>query len=289
MNDMAKELKRIVCVIAGNTIMAMGSGIFVIRSGLMTGGATGLGIAVSRFTGMPVAAAVGALNITLFLAGVWFLGRTFAWTAIISTFYFPVALGQIQALVTSPITDDIMLSAIIGGMLTGLGIGIVIRAGASTGGMDIPPLILKKKMGIPVSISIYVLDCGILLLQMVFSDLETALYSLILILVYTIVIDKISTIGLNQMQAKIISEKYEKINSAIHTRLDRGTTLVSMRGGFMKNDTYEIMVVLSGRELVKLNELVMEYDPGAFIIINKVNEVRGRGFTLRKKHTSVNC
>ena len=86
MNDMAKELKRIVCVVVGNTIMAMGSGIFVIRSGLMTGGATGLGIAVSRFTGMPVAAAVGALNITLFLAGVWFLGRTFAWTAIISTF-----------------------------------------------------------------------------------------------------------------------------------------------------------------------------------------------------------
>lgn len=289
MNDMAKELKRIVCVVVGNTIMAMGSGIFVIRSGLMTGGATGLGIAVSRFTGMPVAAAVGALNITLFLAGVWFLGRTFAWTAIISTFYFPVALGQIQALVTSPITDDIMLSAIIGGMLTGLGIGIVIRAGASTGGMDIPPLILKKKMGIPVSISIYVLDCGILLLQMVFSDLETALYSLILILVYTIVIDKITTIGLNQMQAKIISEKYEEINRAIQTRLDRGTTLVSMKGGYMKNDTYEIMVVLSGRELVKLNELVMEYDPGAFIIINKVNEVRGRGFTLRKKHTSLNC
>ena len=182
-----------------------------------------------------------------------------------------------------------MLSAIIGGMLTGLGIGIVIRAGASTGGMDIPPLILKKKMGIPVSISIYVLDCGILLLQMVFSDLETALYSLILILVYTIVIDKITTIGLNQMQAKIISEKYEEINRAIQTRLDRGTTLVSMKGGYMKNDTYEIMVVLSGRELVKLNELVMEYDPGAFIIINKVNEVRGRGFTLRKKHTSLNC
>ena len=159
----------------------------------------------------------------------------------------------------------------------------MLRAGASTGGMDIPPLILNKKLGIPVSASIYVADVTILLLQMTFSSLEKALYSLILILVYTTVIDKIMTIGTQQMQAKIISTHYEEINQAIQTRLDRGTTLLAMKGGYLKQNSYEVMVVLSNRELVKLNQLVMEFDPKAFMIINKVNEVRGRGFTLRKK------
>ncbi|MEY8336609.1 YitT family protein [Lachnospiraceae bacterium 62-35] len=292
MNDITKDIRKnttktawqIVCVIIGNTIMALGSGGFVIPSGLMTGGATGLGIAVGHFTHIPVALAVGVLNLILFFIGAWTLGKAFALTTMASTFYFPVALGQVQALIKEPITQDPMLAAITGGMLTGLGIGIVIRAGSSTGGLDIPPLIMKKKLGIPVSVSMYILDCAVLLVQMTFSSLEMALYSLILILVYTVVIDKITTIGLNQMQVKIISREYETINQAIQTVLDRGTTLVSVKGGYMKKETYEIMVILSGRELVKLNELVMDYDPQAFMVINKVNEVRGRGFTLHKKH-----
>lgn len=285
MENAEKALKRLMWVIIGNTIMALGSGGFVIPSGLMTGGSTGLGIAVNHFAGIPIALTVGCLNILLFFAGYMILGRTFALTAMISTFYFPIALANVQRFITGPLTSDPMLAAVIGGMLTGLGIGLVIRAGASTGGMDIPPLILKKKMGIPVSVSMYVLDCGILVAQMVFSNLETALYGLVLVLIYTIVIDKVSAIGLTQMQAKIISEKYEEISEAVQRQLDRGTTLLSIKGGWKKNDTYAVMVVLSGRELVKLNELVMEYDPGAFMVINKVNEVRGRGFTMRKKHT----
>ncbi len=229
---------------------------------------------------------MGVLNLALFIAGAMILGKTFALTTIVSTFYFPVALGHIEALVTQPFTGDPMLATIIGGLVAGLGIGIVLRAGSSTGGMDIPPLILKKKMGIPVSVTIYVADCTILLIQLTFSSLEKALYSLVLVMIYTAVIDKIMTIGLNQMQVKIISEKYEAINEAIQTKLDRGTSLLYMKGGHSKNDTFEVMVVLSGRELVKLNELVLEYDPHAFMIINKVNEVRGRGFTLRKKDTA---
>ena len=181
-------------------------------------------------------------------------------------------------------TSDPMLAAVAGGLLTGLGIGMVIRAGASTGGMDIPPLILKKKIGLPVSVGLYAFDCLILLAQMIFSNLETALYGLVLVLIYTIVIDKVSAIGLTQMQAKIISEKHDEISQAIQTELDRGTTFLAVKGGWKKNDTYAVMVVLSGRELVKLNELVMRYDPNAFMIVSKVNEVRGRGFTMKKKH-----
>ena len=284
MENVQKTIKRLIWVFLGNTIMALGSGVFVIPNGLMTGGSTGLGIAVNHFAGIPIALTVGALNILLFFAGYWILGKTFAFTAMISTFYFPVALAHVQQLVPEAVTSDPMLAAVAGGLLTGLGIGMVIRAGASTGGMDIPPLILKKKIGLPVSVGLYAFDCLILLAQMIFSNLETALYGLVLVLIYTIVIDKVSAIGLTQMQAKSISEKHDEISQAIQTELDRGTTFLAVKGGWKKNDTYAVMVVLSGRELVKLNELVMRYDPNAFMIVSKVNEVRGRGFTMKKKH-----
>lgn len=278
-----KNLKTIVSVFAGNTILAFGIGAFLMKAQLMMGGGTGIALAFNHYLKLPVSSIVGVLNIVMFVVGALVLGRKFALTTIISTFYFPVILAYVEKTITAPLTEDLMLATLISGLVIGLGIGIVLRAGASTGGMDIPPLILNKKLGIPVSASIYVADVTILLLQMTFSSLEKALYSLILILVYTTVIDKIMTIGTQQMQAKIISTHYEEINQAIQTRLDRGTTLLAMKGGYLKQNSYEVMVVLSNRELVKLNQLVMEFDPKAFMIINKVNEVRGRGFTLRKK------
>ena len=202
---------------------------------------------------------------------------------IISTFYSPFILEMVQQLIPEPLTQDIMLATIIGGLLVGLGMGMVLRVGASTGGMDIPPLLLKKKAGIPVGVSMYAFDFAILAVQATFAGLERMLYSVILIIIYTVVIDKIMTLGTSQIQAKIISERYEEINRAIQQRLDRGTTLIAMKGGYLGRESYEIMIVLGTRELPRLSELVTEYDPKAFMVVNKVSEVRGRGFTLGKR------
>ena len=278
-----KRFVTIGSVFLGNTISALGIGGFLIPAGMMMGGATGIGLAVNHYTGLPVSAALAVLNVVLFVVGAAVLGKAFALMTIISTFYSPFILEMVQQLIPEPLTQDIMLATIIGGLLVGLGMGMVLRVGASTGGMDIPPLLLKKKAGIPVGVSMYAFDFAILAVQATFAGLERMLYSVILIIIYTVVIDKIMTLGTSQIQAKIISERHDEINRAIQQRLERGTTRIAMKGGYLGRESYEIMIVLGTRELPRLSELVTEYDPKAFMVVNKVSEVRGRGFTLGKR------
>ena len=171
-----------------------------------------------------------------------------------------------------------------GGLLIGIGIGIVIRAGASTGGMDIPPLVLNKKLGINVSVSLYVFDFTILILQMFFSNREQILYGILLVCIYTFALEKVLIMGKSKTQVEIVSDKYKEINELITTKFDRGTTLYNANGGFTGNSTCAVLTVINKRELFAIQEAVMKVDPAAFIIISQVNEVKGRGFTLQKKY-----
>lgn len=279
------EYEKIITVLAGNTLYALAVSLFILPNGLITGGTTGLALVAQYKLGIPIAAFVGVFNVVMFVAGAAVLGKAFAFTTIISTFYYPFILGVFEGLFgSSPLTGDTMLATVFAGLLIGAGIGMVIRAGASTGGMDIPPLILNKKFRLPVSMTMSVFDCLILLTQMVFAGKEKILYGILLVLLYTMVLDKVLMIGQNQMQVKIISEQCEIISEAIQNRMDRGTTLLLIEGGHLRKASYAVLTVVSGRELSKLNELVMGLDSNAFMIINQVSEVRGRGFTLHKEY-----
>ena len=166
-----KTAKKIFGILIGNFILAFGIAAFVLPQGLITGGVTGISIVLRHYFDMDLNVAVWILDVVLFLMGAAVMGKKFALTVIVSTATFPMflsILNNIPALQT--MTQDRLLSAIYAGILMGLAIGIVIRQGASTGGMDIPPLILNKKFGIPVAFSLYVGDFIILLLQAFFSD-----------------------------------------------------------------------------------------------------------------------
>ena len=160
----------------------------------------------------------------------------------------------------------------------------MIRSGASTGGMDIPPLVLQKRFKFPVSVSMYVFDVAILLSQLLFRDREKILYGIIMVMVYTVILDKMLMMGKKQVQAKIISEKYAEINIAVQEQLDRGTTLFQIEGGHLRKPSMAVITVVSGRELQKLNRIVMDIDSEAFMVVHQVGEVRGRGFTDVKRH-----
>lgn len=182
------------------------------------------------------------------------------------------------------LTEDPLLATVLAGLMIGASIGVVIRAGASTGGMDIPPLVLQKKLHIPVSVSLYVFDCLILLLQALFSNVEQVLYGLVMVLLYTLTLNKTLLLGTGQMQLKVVSKKYGEISQAIQRQVDRGTTLFQSMGGFEQEQGCTVMTVVDRRELPKLTELVTEIDPDAFMVVNQVNEVRGRGFTSPKRY-----
>ena len=177
-----------------------------------------------------------------------------------------------------------MLCAVFAGLIIGFSLGIVIRSGASTGGTDIPPLVLKKKFGIPVSATLYVMDFTILVSQLAFQDREKILYALVMVMIYTVVVDKVLVSGTKQIQVKIISDRCEEISRRIQEELDRGVTLLHTQGGHMRKEAFTILTVVSGRELMKLNEIVTQADDKAFMIVNQVSEVRGRGFTLTKMY-----
>lgn len=270
------SLKRIMWVLIGNTIYSCGIAAFVLPNDLITGGTTGIALILEHYFGLPIGLSVAIFNIVMFILAILILGKSFALTALISTFYFPWILSQFQKVqFIQNMTDDFLLGSIFAGLMLGLGVGLVIRAGASTGGMDIPPLILNKKFGLPVSIGLYVFDFTILIIQMSFRDKERILYGILLVLIYSTLVDKVLLMGKTQMQVKIISDHYEEINKVIQEKLDRGSTFFKTESGYLRKDSFAIMTVVSSRELPKLNELVLEIDKQAFIVINQVNEVMG--------------
>lgn len=279
------SLFQILMILLGNTAYCLGITLFILPTGIITGGTTGLGLFFQHAFGLPLGLFVAAFNIIMFLLGAWVLGRSFALTTILSTFYYPLIFQILSTVFDGVIlTTDPTLATICAGLLIGAGIGLVIRAGASTGGMDIPPLVLNHYTGFPISISLYAFDVLILLLQIFFSNTEQVLYGILLVLIYSVTLDQVLVFGNSKVEVKIISPRYEEINLAIRTRLDRGVTLIDGAGGFTGKGTRIVLTVLSNRELVQLNRLVAEIDSDAFMVISQVNEVRGRGFTLDKKY-----
>lgn len=285
MKKYAGLAKNISLVILGNTIYALAVVVFILPNSLITGGTTGLALLFYHQFSVPIALFISIFNLLMFLLGAVILGRVFALTTLVSTFYYPFILEVLQNIsFLQGMTSDHLLSAIYAGIMIGLSIGIVIRAGASTGGMDIPPLVLNKKFGFSISVVMYGFDFSILLSQMFFANREQVLYGILLVLIYTGVLDKVLLLGQSRTQVKIISERYLEINQMIIQCLDRGSTLMQAETGYQRKNSFVVLTVISNRELHKLNELVLSIDPKAFMIINQVNEVKGRGFSMEKHY-----
>lgn len=282
------NFKHLFLIFLGNTIYALAVVMFLLPNGLITGGTTGMGIAMEHYFGINISSFVMIFNVTMFLLGLYVLGKKFALTTLVSTFYYPFILGIFEDIpALQNITTDKMLATVCTGIMIGVGIGVVIRAGASTGGMDIPPLVLNKKFGIPVSVSMYVFDFTILIVQMLFSSKEECIYGILLVLIYTVVLDKTMFVGTQRTEVKIVSDHYEEITKMVQEKLDRGVTLLEAETGYLRKDQKMIMTVISNRELVTLKQEVGRIDPQAFIVVGLVNEVRGRGFSLEKEYKKI--
>ena len=275
--------KNILLVLAGNALYALAVDMFVLPCGLITGGTTGLALAARYWFDVPVAGFVLVSNIIMFVVGALAMGRWFAFNTALSTFCYPLFLDLFARIPgIDGFTRDPMLGTIFAGVLIGVAIGLVIGAGASSGGMDIPPIVLNKYFGLPVGAVMYLLDFVILIGQMVFADKEQILYGILLVLLYTVILEKVSVLGHSKIQVKILSEKNDDIRRIILRVLDRGCTVLHAQTGYTVTERDMLLTVVTNRELAKLNHLVLETDPQAFIVISSVNEVHGRGFTLQK-------
>ena len=285
MKNKKKLFVQALIIMAGLSLYSAGVALFILPLDMIAAGTTGMALVAQKLWGIPLSTFIAVFNVMMFVLGWAELGRDFAFSTLVATFYFPFALDSATAIVGDLVlTRDPMLCAVCAGVIIGFSLGIVIKAGASTGGTDIPPLVLKKRLNIPIPVTMYVTDFVVLIAQMAFGDKERILYALVMVMVYTVVLDKVLMMGTKQIQAKIVSEKFEKLSAAIQEKMDRGTTLLSMEGGHTRKKTMMVLVIVSGRELNKLNSLVSEVDDKAFMIVNQVGEVRGRGFTLKKEY-----
>ena len=267
-------LKTLPIVAFGNAVMAAGIVLFVLPSGLITGGTTGLGIVTQHLTGLSIPVFTAIFNVAMFLLGLVCLGKTFAATTLVSTFLSPVMLAVMQRIVGDfVLCEDLLMNVLFGGLTVGIAIAIVVRAGSSTGGMDIP-----------VSKSLYVFDFLIVCGQALIVAPDMLLYGVLMVMVYTVVIDKMMAMGDAQIQLQIVSPEADAIRQAILQDVDRGVTLLHGQTGYFQRETDVLFTIISPRERHRTEQLIRKIDPHAFIIISHVTRVSGGGFSLPKRH-----
>ena len=272
-------------ILFGNALYSLAVALFLEPSGLITGGATGIALAIGRLTGLPVSGLLLFINLAMLVWGWAVLGRAFALNTLASSVLSPAFLGLFEGLLAGRVlTEDIFLCTVFAGLGIGVALGLVIRSGASTGGLDIPPLVLNKWFKLPVSATMLTFDIAVLLMQAMFSPVQQVLYGVVMVLIHTIVMDKMLMLGASRTEVKIVSSQSDALCAAILAQLDRGVTILHGEGGYTREPSAVLLSIVSNRELPRLEKLAHSIDPTCFLIVSHVTEVSGRGFSLDKDY-----
>lgn len=263
-------------VIVGSCILAISFNLFLLPNGIASGGVSGISILVQRVFNIPPAVTQWTLNIPLFIAAIWLLGKKFGAKSILGSIVFPFFVLITSHL--SPPTDNPLLAAIYGGIGVGVGLALVFRGGGSTGGLDLAAQMLHRFTGMPYNLAVVCFDGAVIITAAIIISPELSLYALISLFVTSKSIDFVQN-GLQLSKvAFIISDKTEQLELAILHDLDRGLTKLDGKGGYTGDARNVIMVVVSQNEVSKLKKTVEKHDPTAFVIISSTAEVLGEGF-----------
>lgn len=282
-NEMIKkQIKSILLNFIGSSMLAFGVCAFVEPFNIIVGGSTGIALVLHRLTGMNVSVFALALNILVLPIGYFFYGKELVIGSILSSLFFPMSLAVFERIpVITTIADNIMLASICGGIVCGAGIGIVMRSGGSTGGMDIPVLVISKLFHKRVDMLINVFDTIIMVCQIPFSNITFVIYGVIYTFIMTHSLQSVLTFGEDRLKFSIVSEKYEELASHLIEN-DFGVTMAYAESGYTKTPIKKVESVMRSYQNRTALRLIEEVDPEAFITIEKVLEVKGRGFTLER-------
>ena len=283
MRTLKQKGKDIVWVVAGNAVLALAVSMFILPYDILSGGVAGIAVALQPLIPLPVTLMVNLLVVGLFILGACFLGKEFAMKTILSSLIYPVFLTFFSGRV--PVLDlDPILASLYGGLLGGMGVGMALRTGASTGGMDIQPLIVHKLTHIEIAKLVLITDALTVLLGAFTYGLEAVLIGFVSVWASSVAIDKVLMFGGQQAKAiQIISDQYEQIIERIHSELERGTTLIEAQGGYTHEKRKIVLVVITKNQYPALMEMVTAIDKEAFVIANDTHEVKGFGFSFEFK------
>lgn len=280
---MKQRLKMLLLIVLGNTMLAFSICAFILPNNLMLGGSSGIALTIQYFIPLRLSLISGLVNGLLFLVGWAFLGWQFAATSLTSTIIYPLIMAVFEELPLATLfTGDIVMSSLFGGILMGAGIGLVVKAGGSTGGMDIPPCILQKYKDIPVGTSLLFFDILILFMQIIFKGLDGILYSIFVIALTSITVNKTIVMGENKIEIMIISPNFEDIKKEILKTLDSGVTLFNIETGYEGIQQKAIYSIVPAKKYPDVKKAALKIDKKAFIVAANVMDVNGRGYTLSK-------
>ncbi len=272
------KLKNIFTVILGTVIVAVALDVFLAPGNIAPGGISGLSIVINYLSDIPLGILIFALNIPIFLLGLRYFNHRFLLYSLCGMFLLSVFTDLFVSL--PRITEDLLLSAIYGGALLGLGIGLVFSTGCTTGGTDIVVQILKKKFpAISVGRFVLIVDAFIVVLAgVIFAKWEVMLYSAIAIYISTVLIDIIVEGGDAAKAVYIISDKNAEIAEQISLKLVRGTTLLH-GSSFYSNEPKEVLLCVAKKhQISSLKQIIKDVDTNAFVIFTDARQVVGKGF-----------
>lgn len=272
---------KVIIIMIGAILYSIGLEIFLIPNHIIDGGVVGISIMTNHFIDVPLGLLTFILNIPFFIIGYKQIGKTFTISTIFSVICYSIGVSILKPI--PGITHDILLAAVFGGIIVGLGIGLIMRSGGSTDGTEVVAIILDKRINFSVGEIIMFFNFFILLSAGLIFGWDKAMYSLITYFIAIKVIDIIVE-GIDESKAVIIiSDKHEDISQAIMARLGRGMTYLYGKGG--KEGEYKnvIYVVVSRLEISKLKSIVNGFDDDAFITIGSV-ETTGKSYKKKAIH-----
>jgi len=286
--------KDYIWIILGSVITAAGINIFLVPFKIAPGGVSGIATVIYHLSGgrFPVGITMLVLNIPLFIFGYRYIGRRFIVRTLFGTVFLSAVIdasapftnifvekyiSTVDGIQDSP---DLLLYAIFGGVLTGAGLGLVFRSGATTGGTDLAARIVHHFLQhISMGKLLLIIDGAVVVFAMIsFNSFLLGLYAIASLYVSSKLIDTILE-GVNYAKAVyIISDKYKIIAERIMKEMDRGVTMLEGRGMYTNRERHVLFCVINRIQLTDLKKLVMEVDEKAFVILMDVREVVGEGF-----------
>lgn len=276
--------KLIGCTVLGNALLAFAVCAFVVPQGFMLGGSSGIALILQRMMPIRLSVLSAVVNLTLFSLGWAFLGWQFAARSLMSTLIYPVIMLIFEELPVATLFagENKLLCALYCAALIGAGVGIVVREGGSTGGMDIPPCILQKYRGIPVGQSLMFFDGSIILAQVLLKGMDGVLYSLLILVMTSAVIDRTIISGEAKVEMMIISSKFEEIRREILSTQDCGVTMLDIETGYLEEKSKAVLSVVYAKKYPEIRDAVLKIDPRAFLVTSDVKNVNGVGYTLSR-------
>ena len=267
-------------LVVGCIFMSIGINMFFKPYTIAPGGLSGLSLVLGKLTGLPIPVVMLAIGIPLVIFSIKILGVKDSIKTLIGMTVFFIVLGVTSSLSNFDVTKDVLLCSISGALCLGIGLGIVLKMDASTGGTDLIALMLNRAFpSVPLSKFMVILDGMVVISAGIASkNLEIALYSGVALYIIVKIVDAIVS-GLNYSKAfMIISNESDILRDGITKELDRGVTFLQGKGGYTNEDKNVLLVVVSKKQEVHLKKVIKNIDPSAFIIVSDVHEVLGHGF-----------